>query len=473
MKRNYFLGAIAAFGLMTLASCGNEDDPIIDGGTPEAATGEQVIILDMQDTDVLATKSRPLYSTTNQGAEKVTNVKILAYEVNKDTQVKTLVNTYTIDDWATSSTDYAYGRKHTLKLNPKLENGRTYTFIAVGQDESDENSIPAPFKLNTGNTVAGLTFAESSTWNSSTTPGQGALLTDAVTYTAASEDKAVGEIFSGQSKPVTLDYNGGFTTNVILKRQVAGVLGYFEKIPAQVGETDVKYIRLVSSARNKQVDLTIKLDIQEDDATASGKTEEIVNGFTLDAKDAKYSNNNSEDNDAFTVYEIDLTKWFPGAAEDPETESVWDKTKLVGTVEGTRYLTAKGAEDANIWVNALQGVNASVTVADGSVLGGGFAIPFDKVANKNTFELQLLGKDKGVLKSWNVKLDVASQGVNDSAEEYNIYRNHLYQIGKRGGGDNPDKPGVDPDKPQPLDSDQEMTIRINDQWEFIHDMEIE
>ena len=117
-------------------------------------------------------------------------------------------------------------------------------------------------------------------------------------------------------------------------------------------------------------------------------------------------------------------------------------------------------------------------VATNSVLAGEFVIPFksDKNAETNTFELQLLGgADNAVLKSWNVKLDDMSidQTQGDSEYVFNIYRNHLYQIGQRGGGDNPTDPGEDPDKPQPLDKDQELTIKINDNWEFIHNMGIE
>ena len=45
--------------------------------------------------------------------------------------------------------------------------------------------------------------------------------------------------------------DGGFSTTVLLKRQVAGVLGYFSRIPATVGEDvdkkNVTGIRLVSS----------------------------------------------------------------------------------------------------------------------------------------------------------------------------------------------------------------------------------
>ena len=136
------------------------------------------------------------------------------------------------------------------------------------------------------------------------------------------------------------------------------------------------------------------------------------------------------------------------------------------------------------WVNALNSTNNDVKIADGAVLAGKFVIPFNKYSvagtEKETFELQLLNVNAGtttILKSWRVKLDTKSQKpeLGDGAYVYNIYRNHLYQIGQRGDTDNPDNPGVGGDDPQPLDkiTDQELVIKINDQWEFIHNMEIE
>ena len=80
MKKNYFFGAVALCGLLAFTSCGNDDDPILDGPGNEVATGEQVIVLDMQDTDVLSTKSRPLYSTDNRGSEDVTDVMLYIFK---------------------------------------------------------------------------------------------------------------------------------------------------------------------------------------------------------------------------------------------------------------------------------------------------------------------------------------------------------------------------------------------------------
>lgn len=512
MKKNYFLGAAAAFGLFALASCSNEDDPITQQPGEEIATGEQVIVLDMQDTDVLSTKSRPLYSTTNQGAELVTDVQLLIFKMSDKVgeTPMTLEQVIPIKQWDQLSSPYNYGQKYSIKLGEalqadgttsnKLIKGNSYTIVAVGQDESNPDADPVPFKIvdnASGSLVSALTASSftNTTWNAASTPGNGFLKTVALTSYGN-----VAEIFSGTSDPVTLsgDFDGGFSASVLLKRQVAGVLGYFSKIPAFVsnGGTEgtniyenydaVKAIRLVASARNTQIDLTNVLGDQKDDATEVGK-ENVVNGFTPSvSKDAKFKETadaNGAD-DAFTVYEIDLTKWFKTTSteSDATDASYWFGAFTDASSFETNGIPSLGEEFNSVsttWQNAFDSANDNPRVADNSVLAGEFLIPFNRVVESgvHTFELQLLGGEGNnkVLKSWNVKLDDMSidQTQGDSEYVFNIYRNHLYQIGQRGSGDSPTDPGTSPDKPQALDKDQDLTIFINDQWEFIHDLEIE
>ena len=273
---------------------------------------------------------------------------------------------------------------------------------------------------------------------------------------------------------------------MLLKRQVAGVLGYFSNIPADgnalVDGTTACWstkLRLVASNRNDRLDMTIQLNKQNDDATEVGK-ENIVNGFQSEDLDKDAAFKGSTTNNAYTVYEINLEDWF-----------TMDEKGWTDLIEDTEDGNKKYLGKTSGWKNPYEGTNAAVTVADGAVLAGEFVIPFDKDETLNTFELQLVGKKKGndqgkgfatddndkeyILQTWSVKLDDASidATLKDTEYHYSIYRNHLYQIGKRGGGDDPDKPGVDPDKPQPLDKSQELVIKINDQWEFIHDLEID
>lgn len=498
MKKNYFFGAVALCGLLAFTSCGNDDDPILDGPGNEVATGEQVIVLDMQDTDVLSTKSRPLYSTDNRGSEDVTDVML--YIFKEETGTQKLIKTIHVDNWDNTCEEYKYGRKRTIKLEgkDKLEAGSTYTIYAVGQNETEVEGNPAPFKFQGAVTAPGddswenipgllITNSSNITHNFATTPGSGFpyLLTKPVKYAKDTKfaSRAVGEVFSGQSKPVTLEPKESVSWTVLLKRQVAGVLGYFSNIPVDGnalsdGTTACwsTKLRLVASNRNDRLDMTIQLNKQNDDATEVGK-ENIVNGFSDSALDKDAEFKEGTDN-AYTVYEINLEDWFT-MGEKGWTDVIED----TGDNNNKKYLGKTSG-----WKNPYEGTNAAVTVADGAVLAGEFVIPFDKDETLNTFELQLMGKKKGtdtsfdtnddkeyILQTWSVKLDDASidATLKDTEYHYSIYRNHLYQIGKRGGGDDPDKPGVDPDKPQPLDKSQELVIKINDQWEFIHDLEID
>ncbi len=503
MKKSFFYAGILAAGLMTISTSCSKDEEIINAGdNTEVAAGEQVIVLDMQDTDVLSTKSRPLYSTSNQGAEKVTDVKLMIFEHQVGTQMK-LSQVITIPNWNQISSEYNYGNKLTIKLgtdygSEKLENEKTYTIYAVGQDATTQT--PAPFTVNSGKTIADLAIdnglTDGMTWNGNTEVGKGFVTTDGISYENASavfnNPQAVSEIYSGISQPVEIKLDGGFSASVLLKRQVAGVLGYFNRIPAWVkntgdnGHKSVRYIRLVASNRNTNVDLTNKMGVQTDDATGSSNVEYVVNGFSVatgvdNRKDAKYKG--SSNNDAYTIYEIDLSKWFTNSQGDGKDGSTEYWAKNGNTSYDVEWAKNYGTDvpmlgiNTSAWYNPYNPANTgkgSVIVEENSVLAGEFVIPFEKNPQSKTFELQLLDSTKTeVLKAWDVNLDEMSRTDVDQEKFYNIYRNHLYQIGKRGSGDDPTDPGTDPDKPQPLDKDQELTIKINDQWEFIHDMEIE
>ena len=509
MKKCYLYAGMLAAGMLAFSACSNDDDPIPSGGQEnvEVAADEQVIVLDVQNTDILATKSRPLYSTENQGAERVTDVKIFILKETANGLMQ-LENVLPITAWNINSENYSYGRQYTLKLTgeDKLGEG-TYTILAVGQDESDMSTSPLPYEIvgNAGQTaayVSTLAWDEpysQYTWNGSSFLNEGFLATKALEYNKVVDGHLAGEIFSGTSDPITISLtedqaSSGFTAKVLLKRQVAGVIGYFNNIPAIVANGGsanaasdydaVKKIRLVASNRNDQLNLTYNLAVQKDDGTHESVDDEdlenVVNGFASTTLNFDAPYNGSTDDDAYIVYEIDLADWFT-VNEDGATAhdaTYWykggDFTSAPSEMPllGNEFGTAEGPT----WHNKYSSVNNGPYVATNSVLAGEFVIPFDKVADKNTFELQLVGTDANgdkVLKSWTVALQDVSEDTGDTKYIHNIYRNQLYQIGKRGGGDNPDEPGEGPDDPQPLDTNQELMLRINDNWEIIHDMVIE
>lgn len=173
-----------------------------------------------------------------------------------------------------------------------------------------------------------------------------------------------------------------------------------------------------------------------------------------------------------------------------------------------------GAEPSEeVQCNALSGFwaiptsNKGQQLVAGSVFAGEFLIPFAQKAGKNTFELQLLDKDGQILDHWNVRIPErekytkpedggVSTGVIATAESdistsiYNVFRNHVYSLGLKaqdtdnGGPVDPTdpttpepdpkpKPDDDKDEPSDLSVGQNLLINVNDQWEIIHQMEID
>ncbi|WP_297930610.1 FimB/Mfa2 family fimbrial subunit [uncultured Alistipes sp.] len=105
-----------------------------------------------------------------------------------------------------------------------------YKFLAVGRDAGDRFSLPA------------LT-ANTTDYNDIV-----------VSVTAAGQET---EIFSG-TYTATVS-SEGMRIPVTITRQVAGVLGYFKNVPANIGGTTVKYLRLSISNSNKNLNLTTGL----------------------------------------------------------------------------------------------------------------------------------------------------------------------------------------------------------------------
>lgn len=254
-----------------------------------------------------------------------------------------------------------------------------------------------------------------------------------------------------------------------MHRQVAGSFGYFQDVPASVNGKAAATLRLVVRGKNDK--LTFNNFNSSFTATgATGSTiKYYVNGSTSTgaalATDAKFYNKE----DGYVLYSINLNTWFPGG--DQNNDGVLN------------------AEDTN-WKHP-DGVNTQVV--KGSVFGSNFVIPFNYAEGKNTMELQLLDAENNIIKTWTVSIPesdvnkVAANGATDaSASIFNVVRNHMYNLGvKTSNGATPDpgnpdpKPDPDPDKPKPgtdepedLSKSQNLILKVNDNWEAIHQMEL-
>lgn len=274
------------------------------------------------------------------------------------------------------------------------------------------------------------------------------------------DDKKITNLTEGEENGVA----------VTLHRQVAGSFGYFQNIPASVNGKIAKTLRLV--VRDKNDMLTFK-DFNSL-FTANGATGSTVKYYVNGSKskgttftpDAQFKDGDN----GYVLYSIDLNTWFPGGDQN--------KDGLLN------------AEDTN-WKHP-DGVNTQVV--KGSVFGSNFVIPFKYAEGKNTMELQLLDADNNIIKTWTVSIpasdlnSIKANGATDASPSiFNVVRNHMYNLGVKTSNGTPDpdpsnptpKPDPDPDKPKPgtdkpedLSKSQNLILKVNDNWEAIHQMEL-
>lgn len=420
--KKYFMSVATLAGMMSLVACSSDD--IVS----PADNDVQTIQIAVASTGDKATRGRDLNS--EEPDQKIESVTVVIR--NKATNA--VVYKGDIPKWNTVSstyTDNGHGRKYTLKLEgaDRLNAGE-YTITAVGYTADD-------FKTNTivdakkGEVVAGNFTAE------------------------VADGKAAQEAFAGESSIKLLEDHAAINPSVTLHRQVAGYYGYFTSIPVEVNSKKVTDVRLV--ARSKNMKLTYG-NFNSSFTTTNKEIMYVVNGSEpATTKDAKFKG--SADNDAYTLYNIKVTKWFTKG--DTNKDGILDE------------------KDTN-WTNPLE-PNGYKTYQPGTIFAGGFAVPF-AATDAATLELQLLDESGEILKSWTVAMATpqpAGQGVDgvaltvpETAQNFSFFRNHMYTLGKKVDNTN-NKPGTTtPDQPEPLDKSQSMILRVNDNWEVINRMTI-
>lgn len=449
MKKGMFF-ALAASSLL-FSACSSDDAVLSTEGQNEAV--QQIVLQVASSGDGLTSRAgRPLYSS--QALQTIQNVCVVIY---KDDATKAIVKKVK-KDWTESSTYDNHGRQLTLTLkgNDRLEEGN-YKVMAVGY------STGSDYQYNLDVTSeAALT-------------GTYSALTATLKANKVAEEVFAGdaELKIGNDKTITnltpSEKNG---VAVTLHRQVAGSFGYFQNIPAKVGDKTAATLRLV--VRDKNDKLTF--NNFNSSFTANGATgstvKYYVNGSTSTGAalttDAKFNNNE----DGYVLYSIDLKTWFPHLDEN-----------------GDGVLNAQDAS----WKRPT---DVKTQVVKGSVFGSNFVIPFKYTEGKNTMELQLLDADGNIIKHWTVSIPesdvnkIAANGVTDAdASIFNVVRNHMYNLGVKisnGTTTDPDpsnptpdpdpdpKPTPDPgkDEPEDLTKSQNLILKVNDNWEAIHKLEL-
>lgn len=448
MKKGMFL-ALAASSLL-FSACSSDDAVVSTEGQNEAV--QQIVLQVASSGDGLTTRAgRPLYSS--QALQTIQNVRVVIYDATTNAIVKDKQL-----NWKDSKTYTNHGRQLTLtyKGDERLGEGN-YKVMAVGYSDNSDYTYSLDVTSDaalTGNYSDITATLKAGKVAEEVFAGDAALTINA--------DKKITNLTKGEDDGVA----------VTLHRQVAGSFGYFQNIPASVNGKAAATLRLVVRDKND----VLTFNNFNSSFTANGATGSTIKYYVNGSKstsaataDAKFNNNE----DGYVLYSIDLNTWFPGGDQN--------KDGLLN------------AEDTN-WKHP-DGVKTQVV--KGSVFGSNFVIPFNYAKGKNTMELQLLDAKNNIIKTWTVSIpaaDVNTDATNGNVADaspsiFNVVRNHMYNLGvKTSNGTttdpDPNKPDPDPNKPDPdkpdpgkdepedLTKSQNLILKVNDNWEAIHKLEL-
>ena len=446
MKKGMFF-ALAASSLL-FSACSSDDAVVSTEGQNEAV--QQIVLQVASSGDGLTTRAgRPLYSS--EALQTIQHVRVLIY----NTKTNAIVKDEQLD-WTKSDKYDNHGRQHTLtyKGNDRLEGG-SYKVMAVGYSDNSDYTYALDV---TGASLTGKTYSDiTATLKDGKKDAEEVFAGDA-TLTIG-DDKKITNLTSGEEDGL----------DVTLHRQVAGSFGYFCNIPASVNGKAAATLRLVVRGKNDK----LTFNHFNSSFTTTGNTiQYYVNGSTSTGVALATTDKFSNGDKGYVLYSIDLDTWFPGGDNNHD-----------GLLN---------ADDTN-WDHPA---DVKTQVVKGSVFGSNFVIPFNYAEGKNTMELQLLDAENNIIKTWTVSIPesdvnkVAANGATDaSASIFNVVRNHMYNLGVKTStgtttppdpsNPDPDPNKPDPDKPKPgtdqpedLTKSQNLILKVNDNWEAIHKLEL-
>lgn len=424
MKKILFFGL--TLSMMLMSACSSSDDAVMN---EEAGVQRIVIAVENAGAGLQARAGRDLLSS--EAKQSIQNLKVII----TDQTTNKIVFTKEYTDWnASESQAYdtsGHGRKAEIVLtgSQKLANGH-YNIYAIGYSNGSQYTMGG---VALGTELAKYTKTAASPYDEF----------HANTVLAANAVRAE-EIFAGYN---SLNVAGtGIKTTVVLHRQVAGVFVYADEIPFI---TDAAKLSLYAADNNTSLILGNFLPENGAELATNGSNtnNKVVNGYTSAGAVTK-------------IMSLNLSSWFTSIADANSDGMIDAGTNWIG--DDTKY-------------------------KNGSVFMGNFIVPFRRVSGTTTFVLKLETSADAELRTWNIKLpsgditagnisywngtDFTTTSTSASVTEYNIFRNHLYSIGtKKQEATDPDPTN---DDPQTLNTKENLVLKVNDNWEVIHTMEVE
>ncbi len=401
MKNYLFFSAVAA---MIFAGCSNDDAVPLE--TPDVAAGQQLTLTLNSGGDGVNTRlARPVNSSEAQNNVNLVQLYIYNPSGTDVTNTALAAGTQNPIVWTAGPTDASapgttnHEASQTVKLN-KLSGDGTYTVVAYGY-----------------NTTPDYTFTGGGPANNAFTATLPALTNES-------------EFFAGSNTFSVVNGNieSGTNSQVVMKRQVAGLLGYFKNIP-------ILYPNPVGGLP------------------------------TVVASVGVYASNHG------TSFTFPNTSLMNGTGNGTKTK-VLDFNLVTLLTNYAAQVTAAGANLAAVF-NIPAPTSGGVALVANSVLSGKFLIPFPQVASNTTFTVQLEDAVGTVLKKWDV--------MNASATDpkiYDVNRNYFYSLGQKykassTDGGTPGTPTTDDDNPIDLSQETVINLTVNDTWDVIYNLGIE
>lgn len=262
---------------------------------------------------------------------------------------------------------------------------------------------------------------------------------------------------------------------MVARRQVAGTFGYFTRISVTAGGKKVAKLRLVSTKENRTV---IFGGFRSVDDNLNFHKDNVINGMNP-ATDYDCVLAGSLKKDAFSVYEIDLCKWFPGNTEN---------ALLPLDANGDGYLDSG---DTNWQTDEENYPKGTISLPRGTVFGDSFMVSIamfqdDVDEGIPTFQMQMLDAGGKVIKYWDVVLrNYETAGENrtlvslpegvdgrteimeleniDTETCFSIVRNRLYTMGEKSQSQN-----YGEDEPIDLSIANELVLDARHEWQIMN-----
>lgn len=513
MKKNYLL--LAAFAALAFTACTNDDEPIVPGNIPEETVAPEgkTIEIAISNTGKGTTKSvRPI--TSSSADNNVDHVKLDiwcsdngsnwtqqtfnkpdGFDTAEGDAEKEALFTTANQLWIT----FVDGTNGAT-LDGSNNNIINYTADIVESAPGDVDHINKKATLRIWGLKADKMYRITAYgYNGTTDPAYSTPVTNTQYYNRNETAVANGaeEIFadtyvtSTTEVPADLDGDGTIEADekavyfapkpsLELKRQVAGMLAYFENVPAfsyNDATAEWTQIKTIKVQVNKTMSDFYFPNIMLGNATVVGSYgQELYNGIAADNADDELAVVTFDMSKIATNY--DKVKAPNNTEEDASSQDVAVLYTFNTMLKGAIYSDAEGKTAAtdNKYPIAedMQSAytDAQLSLKPNTIFGGRFMIPYDTHYASKTMSIVFYDEEGNELE----RKDVTCMTQGYDMYHYDILCNNFYSIGQKMSTDSTDGPDkddeTDDDEPASL-SGNEVPLRINDAWAVIHQMGIE